>query len=133
MQMSGRHPCTSSTGQEVSHNWEYLEEFLFSVGDIARDKLTISLMDFNAGRSRAKVTTEEILEKLKTFALEDEEKINISKEKYEEEKHALLGETELEMLEFTGCRQKIILQGVCGNHEVILKARLYHLENYVKF
>ncbi len=127
LEVSGRRAFTTSHG-ELSENWEFAEEFFMPVNDIKRDKLTLSLVDFNSRRSFRR-STQQFCQTFKKFIAESQDPQVVKA--FNRRNHYLLGESALDIDKaFTGQRQKIHLRSDAGgNYKVIVIGRLYLLKH----
>ncbi len=126
LELSGRKAVTSTHGQ-LSENWEFAEEFFIPVNDVKRDKLTVSLVDFDSKKS-FKRTTRKFCKTLQKFISESEDPQVVKT--YNRENHYLLGEKILDIDSgFTGQRQIITLDSdVGGVYRIVGIGRLYLLK-----
>jgi len=131
LQVSGRKPVTTSHGQ-LSCNWEFAEEFFIPVNDVAKDKITVSLMDFDAKRT-VKEVTQKVCKIVKNFISESNNP-QVVKD-YNRSSNVLLGETILEVqYGFNGRRQVLTLQSDLGGlYKLIILGRLYFLDPEILF
>ncbi len=128
-EVSGRPPATSTPGQ-LSENWEFAEEFLFPIHNVRTDKVTISLVDYNA-KVTVRAVTGRMCQSMKDF-IADADDPTVVKE-YQRERHYLLSEKTMDVEGsdgFTGYKQQINLEsGEGGIYHVILIGRLHYLKN----
>ncbi len=127
LEVSGRKAVTSSHGQ-LSENWEFAEEFFIPVNDIKKDKLTLSLVDYDSKKS-FRQATKRFCKTLQKFISESEDPQVVKT--YNRGNHFLLGETIVDIDSgFTGQRQIINLHSDAGRiYRIIGIGRLYLLKN----
>ncbi len=128
-EVSGRPPSTSSPGQ-LSENWEFAEEFIFPIHNVKTDKMTISLVDYEA-KVTVRAVTGRMCQSVKDFIASSDDPQSIKE--YQRERHYLLGEKTMDLEGhdgFTGFKQQINLEsGEGGIYHVILIGRLHYLRN----
>jgi len=126
LEVSGRGPATSSPGQ-LALNWEFAEEFLIPIHCVRSDKVTLSLVDYNAQVGVAN----RYCAKIKDFIADSDDPQTVKK--YQRERHYLLGKRVFDVIGeegFTGFKQQIDLYSSEGGiYKVILKGRLFYLRN----
>ena len=125
-EVSGREPVITSPGH-LSQNWEYVEEFYVPVNNIAKDKVTISMMDYQQGRDNLIWRTGRTIKAVSRFIAESSQSQKAPT--FDRSHHRLLGETTVPFSAFTGLRQLIPLRSEKGGtYDITLIGRVFPLK-----
>ena len=111
----------------MSENWEYAEEFFFPVTDIDKDKLTITLVDFD-GKISVSSVARKVFKVAKAIVSEEKEE-GANTLPYHRGSHPTIGEEVLNVDELVGKKQKLRLFSPLGGlHTCTFAAQLFYLD-----